>query len=201
MFLYFCQQVGWFPSNYTQEELEEAHTYSMAENILDIMVALYAFKAQNDTELGFEKAERLEILDRPPSDPDWYKARNNQGQIGLVPKNYLIELSQYLTQDVGGSNGVNNKNNGVLVTNAAGGSAGRMAGPADEIKNAAWYYGQISRSECDAILSEKGLDGDFMVRDSETNVRTFNEPCKIKVCLLSYNSFVSKLRSRFFLFI
>lgn len=70
----------------------------MAENILDIMVALYAFKAQNDTELSFEKADRLEILDRPPSDPDWYKARNNQGQIGLVPKNYLIELSQYLTQ-------------------------------------------------------------------------------------------------------
>jgi hypothetical protein len=26
--------------------MEEAHTYCMAENILDIMVALYAFKAQ-----------------------------------------------------------------------------------------------------------------------------------------------------------
>ena len=31
-------KIGWFPSNYTQEELEDAHTYSMAENILDIMV-------------------------------------------------------------------------------------------------------------------------------------------------------------------
>ena len=28
----------------------------MAENILDIMVALYTFKAQNDTELSFDKA-------------------------------------------------------------------------------------------------------------------------------------------------
>lgn len=26
------------------------------------------------------------------------------------------------------------------------------------------------RSECDALLSEKGMDGDFMIRDSETNV-------------------------------
>ncbi len=164
-------KVGWFPSNYTQEELEEAHTYSMAENILDIMVALYAFKAQNDTELGFEKAERLEILDRPPSDPDWYKARNNQGQIGLVPKNYLIELSQYLTQDVG-SNGVSKNGNSVLVNNASAGGGGGRPAPTnnDEIRNALWYYGQISRSECDGILSEKGLDGDFMVRDSETNV-------------------------------
>lgn len=41
----------------------------------------------------------------------------------------------------------------------------------EDIKNAPWYYGPIPRSECDTILSEKGLDGDFMVRDSETNVR------------------------------
>ena len=27
------------------------------------------------------------------------------GQVGLVPSNYLLELSQYLTQDVGGKNG------------------------------------------------------------------------------------------------
>merc|ERR1719495_1720200 len=102
-------KIGWFPSNYTQEELEDAHTYCMAENILDIMVALYTFKAQNDTDLSFDKGERGEISDRPPSDPDWYKARNTSGQIGLVPKNYLVELSQYLTQDHGvggaGSNG------------------------------------------------------------------------------------------------
>ena len=32
-------KIGWFPSNYTQEELEDAHTYCMAENILDIMVS------------------------------------------------------------------------------------------------------------------------------------------------------------------
>ena len=34
-------KIGWFPSNYTQEELEDAHTYCMAENILDIMVRNY----------------------------------------------------------------------------------------------------------------------------------------------------------------
>lgn len=90
-------KIGWFPSNYTQEELEDAHTYCMAENVLDIMVALYSFKAQNDTELSFDKGDRLEILDRPASDPDWFKARNTQAQVGLVPKNYLVELSQYLT--------------------------------------------------------------------------------------------------------
>merc|ERR1712073_32600 len=88
-----------FPSNYTQEELEDPHTYCIAENVIDIMVAMYTFKAQNDTELSFEKGERLEIIDRPASDPDWLKARNTQAQVGLVPKNYLVELSHYLTND------------------------------------------------------------------------------------------------------
>lgn len=67
--------VGWFPSNYTQEEGDAddtLHTYAMAENVLDIVVALYSFTSTNDQELSFEKGDRLEILDRPPSDPEWY---------------------------------------------------------------------------------------------------------------------------------
>ena len=116
-------------------------------------------QAQNDTELSFDKNERLEIIDRPPSDPDWYKARNTQGQIGLVPKNYLIELSQYLTQDVNKSNGgANNGHNATTSLNL------------EDIKTQNWYFGTISRAECDVLLSEKGIDGDFMIRESETNV-------------------------------
>jgi hypothetical protein len=65
--------VGWFPSNYTQEEIDDPHTYCMAENVMDVMVALYPFKAQNDTELSFAKGDRLEVLDRPASDPEWFK--------------------------------------------------------------------------------------------------------------------------------
>lgn len=65
---------GWFPSNYTQEEGDgddTLHTYAMAENVLDIVVALYSFSSTNEQELSFEKGDRLEILDRPPSDPEW----------------------------------------------------------------------------------------------------------------------------------
>lgn len=70
---------GWFPSNYTQEEGDgddTLHTYAMAENVLDIVVALYSFTSTNDQELSFEKGDRLEILDRPPSDPEWSVLQN-----------------------------------------------------------------------------------------------------------------------------
>lgn len=86
------QTAGWFPSNYTQEEVDSddaLHTYAMAENVLDIVVALYSFSSTNDQELSFDKGDRLEIIDRPAADPEWYKARNSHGQTGLIPRNYV----------------------------------------------------------------------------------------------------------------
>ena len=38
---FLLSQVGWFPSNYTQEEIDDPHTYCMAENVLDVMVRLF----------------------------------------------------------------------------------------------------------------------------------------------------------------
>jgi len=149
-------KIGWFPSNYTQEELEDPHTYCIAENVIDIMVAMYTFKAQNDTELSFEKGERLEIIDRPASDPDWLKARNTQAQVGLIPKNYLVELSQYLTNDADSYNPISTSQK------------------EEELRTKQWYYGAVSRAECDNIFVERGVDGDFLIRDSETNIGDFS---------------------------
>lgn len=103
-----------------------------------------------------------------------YKARNNGGQIGLVPRNYLQELSEYLSQSYRGlpptndsmdrrndtmNNSISppplNANNQIERPNLAGKS---------------WYYGVITRSQCDTVLNSHGHDGDFLIRDSETNV-------------------------------
>ena len=114
-------------------------------------------------------------MDRPPSDPDWYKARNTSGQIGLVPKNYLIELSQYLTQNRQasgqGSGNSNNASSSVASANSNNGHSNHGDINHEDIKGQPWYFGTISRAECDVLLSEKGIDGDFVIRESETNVR------------------------------
>lgn len=38
-----------------------------------------------------------------------------------------------------------------------------------------WYYGAITRNQCDTVLNSHGHDGDFLIRDSETNVSAFNQ--------------------------
>ncbi|CAB3372346.1 Hypothetical predicted protein [Cloeon dipterum] len=182
-------QQGWFPSNYTQPDdcssshslerptgdTDTLHTYAMAENVLDIMVALYSFSSQNDQELSFEKGDRLEILDRPRSDPEWYKARSAAGQVGLVPRNYLQELSEYLAEPYRGGRSLERPTNGSLraVSQA---SLAHVDRP--HLVGKPWYYGPITRAHCDTILNEAGQDGDFLIRDSETNLGDYSVSLK-----------------------
>ena len=35
---------------------------------------------------------RLEIIEKPANDPEWWRARNSRGGIGLVPRNYVEVL-------------------------------------------------------------------------------------------------------------
>ncbi|KAH8409506.1 hypothetical protein KR222_007352 [Zaprionus bogoriensis] len=192
--------VGWFPSNYTTEDCDndgEIHTYAMAENVLDIVVALYSFTSNNDQELSFEKGDRLEIVDRPASDPDWYKARNNQGQVGLVPRNYLQELNDYLAtpyRNTSGSAGNGNGNGSNAASNGANSAGGdsmerrndgsnkpsQSSQPIERpnLAGKSWYYGAITRSQCDTVLNGHGHDGDFLIRDSETNMGDYSVSLK-----------------------
>ncbi|XP_057375287.1 cytoplasmic protein NCK2-like [Daphnia carinata] len=225
----YQNQIGWFPSNYTlPDSLQQPatnmtasvappaasamvmsageHMYSAAENVLDVVVALYSFVAQNNEELSFVKGERLEILDRPPADPDWYRARNTLGSIGLIPKNYVQEISDFLTEPFrqrAPGNGapagpsavshlphtVNNGNNAVdgmgrsldaLSLNVPPStSANSSQDPSfPHLKEKHWFYGAITRSECDNLLNQYGQDGDFLVRSSETNVGDYSVSLK-----------------------
>ncbi len=82
-----------------------------------------------------------------------------------MPKNYLIELSRYLTSS---SSEADNR-----VGNGGTSSSGQVsAGAREELQGEPWFYGLISRAECDSLLGERGHDGDFLIRESETNVRT-----------------------------
>jgi len=172
---------GWFPSNYTQEEGDSddtLHTYAMAENVLDIVVALYSFSSNNDQELAFEKGDRLEILDRPPADPEWYKARNGQGQVGLVPRNYLQELSEYLTQPYRNRDGGGERHDSLDRQQDGSGSGIGRALDRPHLVGKAWYYGTITRAQCDNLLNQHGHDGDFLIRDSETNMGDYSVSLK-----------------------
>uniref|UniRef100_A0A914ZMR6 Cytoplasmic protein NCK2 n=2 Tax=Parascaris univalens TaxID=6257 RepID=A0A914ZMR6_PARUN len=197
-------ETGWFPSNYIDESppntfspakiaggigngMQKTNSGAMMpssnQRIMEIVITLYAFDAQSAGELSFRKGERLEIIEHPAHDPEWWKARNSKGCTGLVPTNYIevIERNPPANNDKFIAPSVVQEKR-PMVPAAAVSSNGFSSAP---LKSSSpprtgrtitgpyagqpWYYGRLTRDESDAQLNARGVDGDYLVRDSESN--------------------------------
>nr|XP_023660719.1 cytoplasmic protein NCK2-like [Paramormyrops kingsleyae]XP_023660804.1 cytoplasmic protein NCK2-like [Paramormyrops kingsleyae]XP_023660888.1 cytoplasmic protein NCK2-like [Paramormyrops kingsleyae]XP_023660965.1 cytoplasmic protein NCK2-like [Paramormyrops kingsleyae]XP_023661053.1 cytoplasmic protein NCK2-like [Paramormyrops kingsleyae] len=156
-------RTGWFPSNYVSEEGGEASgaspkrappTTDSPSRALHKVRTLYPFSSATEEELDFDKGEIMEVVERPENDPEWWRCRNARGQLGLVPKNYVVVVSE------GSWNGAPPHASGPALS-------GRFAGKD-------WYYGKVTRQQAERALDERGAEGDFLVRDSESSPSDFS---------------------------
>ncbi|KAM4905401.1 cytoplasmic protein NCK2 isoform 2-T2 [Sylvia borin] len=170
-------QIGWFPSNYVVEEVEEATADSpsflslrkgasmsngQGTKVLHIVQTLYPFSSVTEEELNFEKGETMEVIEKPENDPEWWKCKNSRGQIGLVPKNYVVIISDGPSM---------NTSHPPQISYTGPSSTGRFAGRE-------WYYGNVTRHQAECALNERGVEGDFLVRDSESSPSDFSVSLK-----------------------
>lgn len=158
-------KTGWFPNNYV--EIIEIPPQSQTEYVLpcDILPphvnggrmeqvlckvqTLYPFTSQSSEELSFEKGIFLDVIEKPKNDPDWWKARTPQGQVGLVPRNYVQEVE-------------------MMVEDAANETETQSIHPFNDEE---WFHGKLVRAECEKLLHEYGKNGEFLLRDSESQVK------------------------------
>lgn len=192
--------VGWFPSNYVEEvsslggssaqdnsplyftPAEAISQSSPSHSSADVVLALYPFTSKNSGELSCEKGERLEVLNSEP-DSDWLSVRNSRGEIGLVPANYVTPATS--SGEEGSERGTSTSssnpqsqpqsisstsNTSIAALALAGRKQFQVAGP---LANKEWYYGKISRNQCEDLLAKYAQDGDFLIRDSESTVRLY----------------------------
>lgn len=180
-------RVGWFPSNYVQEELGGADDRGEGDSsrgylegsqgtllangraggrggVLHLVQTLYPFSSVTEEELNFEKGEVMEVVEKPENDPEWWRCKNSRGMVGLVPKNYVTVLDERPGPPSSTSSSPQNR----LLTPAC---SGRFAGRD-------WYYGNITRHQAECILNEKGEEGDFLIRDSESSPSDFSVSLK-----------------------
>ncbi|XP_070787020.1 cytoplasmic protein NCK2b [Enoplosus armatus] len=164
-------QVGWFPSNYVLDEnsgevasvdpgyqtvegaMMVSNSQSAGSSVLHTVQALYPFSSVTEEELNFDKGEVMEVIEKPENDPEWWRCRNTGGLVGLVPKNYMVVLSD---------------------------SSSLYTGPAHSGKFAGkdWYYCNVTRHQAECALNKRGLEGDFLVRDSESSPSDFSVSLK-----------------------
>ncbi|KAJ8376023.1 hypothetical protein SKAU_G00066030 [Synaphobranchus kaupii] len=164
---------GWFPSNYVTEDPDGSAgdtVTSLTEKLaaavrgangstsLHMVQALYPFNSSNDEELNFEKGEVMDVVEKPENDPEWWKCRKADGQVGLVPKNYVTVL-----QDAPGDAGPPTPDCDYIEPSGSGRFAGQM-----------WYYGKVTRHQAEVALNQRGEEGDFLIRDSESSPNDFS---------------------------
>ncbi|XP_037709212.1 intersectin-1 isoform X2 [Drosophila subpulchrella] len=112
------RQIGWFPATYVKvlqggrnsgrNTPVSGSRIEMTEQILDKVIALYPYKAQNDDELSFEKDDIISVLGR--DEPEWWRGELN-GLSGLFPSNYVgpfvtSEIEPHQGASVRRSNGI-----------------------------------------------------------------------------------------------
>ncbi|XP_038221368.1 intersectin-1-like [Zerene cesonia] len=96
------RQSGWFPASYVKVLQSSGRTSGRttpvsskmdalpAETVIDKVIALYPYTAQNADELSFEKDDIIAVTDRS-QDPDWWQGEL-RGMTGLFPSNYVTKL-------------------------------------------------------------------------------------------------------------
>ncbi|KAI3356371.1 hypothetical protein L3Q82_017594 [Scortum barcoo] len=179
-------RVGWFPSNYVQEEVGGADDRGEGDSsayhggsqgillangraggrgeVLHLVQTLYPFSSVTEEELNFEKGEVMEVVEKPDNDPEWWRCKNSRGMVGLVPKNYVMMLDERPGQ----------------LSSTSSSPQNRFVAPARSGKFAGrdWYYGNITRHQAECILNERGEEGDFLIRDSESSPSDFSVSLK-----------------------
>lgn len=167
---------GWFPSNYVTEDADGSASNDSAglseklaavvhsangNRVLHTVQALYPFSSGNDEELNFEKGEVMDVVEKPENDPEWWKCRKADGQVGLVPKNYVNVLQE--SHNSASMAGPPTPDCDYIEPSSSGRFAGKQ-----------WYYGKVTRHQAEVALNQRGTEGDFLIRDSESSPNDFS---------------------------
>ncbi|KAF6036059.1 dock [Bugula neritina] len=164
--------VGWFPGNYVDIAQEQMYSKPSEQTVdvtsppLDIVITLYQFSSNNLEELNFNKDERLEIIEKPEEDPS-----GGGLEIALAKLVYTQKCS---------SDGGDNHQAQVDEYNYRDDDChGRMEyAKGLKYESKEWFYGKITRSEAENWLGRFADHGDFLIRQSETNVGDFTVSVK-----------------------
>jgi c-src tyrosine kinase len=118
-----------------------------------VVVAKYQFKGSATHDLPFGKGDRLTIVSAS-RDPNWYKARREDGLEGMLPANFVMEVkAEALTVKKEAQKKPPKVSQDSLPKTAV------------QLHKMPWFHGKISRSEAEVKLNPM-QNGLYLVRES-----------------------------------
>uniref|UniRef100_H2YJW5 Tyrosine-protein kinase n=1 Tax=Ciona savignyi TaxID=51511 RepID=H2YJW5_CIOSA len=124
---------------------------------------IFDFNTGKKTDLQFKKGDSITVMQRT-RDPNWYKAKNEKGEQGMVPINYIVKNDVGYKPPTECPNGTTIEPRGVIPPPTY---RRELAVRHKEVKLTAmpWFHGKISRSAAEDLLTPR-KDGLFLVRES-----------------------------------
>ncbi|KAK7881808.1 hypothetical protein WMY93_030217 [Mugilogobius chulae] len=132
----------------------DSDMYDNGERLYDLNVPAlvkFSYTAEREDELSLVKGTRVIVMEK--CSDGWWRG-SYSGRSGWFPSNYV-------TEDVDRTAG------GDQVGLETPLWTGRFAGKE-------WYYGKVTRHQAEVALNQRGTEGDFLIRDSESSPNDFS---------------------------
>ena len=111
-----------------------------------LFVALYDFHGVGEDQLSLRKGDQVRVLGYNKT-KEWCEAQLVATRRGHAPVNHRMSVIGWVPS--------------LYVT------------PLNSLEKHSWYHGKVSRNEAEALLSS-GINGSFLVRESETSIGQFS---------------------------
>ncbi|XP_033866894.1 cytoplasmic tyrosine-protein kinase BMX-like [Acipenser ruthenus] len=149
---------------------------------LKIVVALYNYNRQDNTELSLVKGDKYYVLEEHSLDR--WKVRDTKGTEGYVPTNQIRERwqslvicnegqapskllkAQSLSESTATERFTLRRSHGINHEDSEDSSDNSLSVQSVNVEDYDWYTGNISRAKAEQLLKQKGKEGAFLVRDS-----------------------------------
>uniref|UniRef100_A0A183IPT0 Cytoplasmic protein NCK1 n=1 Tax=Soboliphyme baturini TaxID=241478 RepID=A0A183IPT0_9BILA len=148
--------VGWFPSNYVDEHPQR---FPAPAPPLALSPAPVSFVITNGSGCAGGTSDLRHILHPPEVKPEKIFASISE------------EIESRFEKPPAGA--VDSTCDVASKSVATAASRGRSS-----LSQESWYFGAITREQSEKLLSEYGIDGDFLIRDSESNPGDFSVSLK-----------------------
>ena len=142
--------------------------YSDHSPVIENVRCLYDFSAKTAEELSFRENDELQILGKVDNDPEWWVGRDREGRIGLIPRIYTEVMESRTVQPTKGqSNRIFCSLTKIILASMS--SAPIPSGRYAAMQSKDWFFCQIETRDMAENELRNAIEGDFIVRPSESS--------------------------------
>ncbi|CAL8099263.1 unnamed protein product [Calicophoron daubneyi] len=162
--------------NYLRRPLPEISEHPTSLPLGMWAKVMYPYIRNEPNQLSVNMNEVIEVIGKPS--PNWWQCRNHNGEVGLVPRNYLMPISGNYAIPVRREEHTpllrslpHNTNDLFIDGESIRLFYAKRSVLAVSMAPQPWFWGTVTRAQSENMLGLFAYPGEFLVRESESRPR------------------------------